>query len=335
MKIKLLDCTLRDGAHVNGGAFGKKNTIKIIRSLVNAKIDIIEIGFLQDVNYDPDIVFFDSITQAENLLLESSLSAHQSDFSLMVRPDRCSLQNIDKHASIINTIRFAFYLEDFNSIPEYFNHARSLGYKCFLNPVAISTNTLEEVESLLIACKDLEPDGMSIVDTFGALRLADFENLTKLFDSLLEKNSMMGIHLHENLSLSFGMISNYLIKNANSRNIIIDSSLLGMGRIPGNTPTELVVDLINSSYGGSYKIKDIMSVIHECIIEEKLKRDWGYRPEYMISGSLNIHRSYAEYFVEEIGLNLQQATSLMNKVYDEGKGEKFDQPYAKSLIAGI
>ena len=47
-KIKILDCTLRDGIHVNKGNFGINNMKKIIKDLVKSKIDIIEIGFLQD-----------------------------------------------------------------------------------------------------------------------------------------------------------------------------------------------------------------------------------------------------------------------------------------------
>jgi 4-hydroxy 2-oxovalerate aldolase len=255
-----------------------------------------------------------------------------ADFSLMVRPDRCSIDNIDSKASTINTIRFAFYLEDFDQVPAYFNHARSLGYKCFLNPVAISTNTHEEISSLLDSCAKLNPDGISIVDTFGALRPESFKDLVQIFNSKIPNTSYMGIHLHENLSLSFGMISDFLAENFDKRDIIIDSSLLGMGRIPGNTPTELVADLMNGYYGGSYSIQNIMLAISNVIYAEKSKRDWGYFPEYMISGSFNIHRSYAEHFVEHNGLDLKTSYILMKKVSLENKGSKFDESYANQLI---
>ena len=54
MNIKILDCTLRDGAHVNKGLFGLKEIRNIIKNLVDAKIDIIEIGFLQDIVNNKD-----------------------------------------------------------------------------------------------------------------------------------------------------------------------------------------------------------------------------------------------------------------------------------------
>ena len=51
-KIQLLDCTLRDGAYINGSLFGK-NTIKgIIKRLSDAKVDIIECGWINDQEHD-------------------------------------------------------------------------------------------------------------------------------------------------------------------------------------------------------------------------------------------------------------------------------------------
>lgn len=42
--IQLLDCTLRDGAYINGADFGKETITGIIKRLQNAKVEIIECG---------------------------------------------------------------------------------------------------------------------------------------------------------------------------------------------------------------------------------------------------------------------------------------------------
>ena len=44
--VRLLDCTLRDGGHINQGRFGKNVIKSTIENLVKANIDIIEAGFL-------------------------------------------------------------------------------------------------------------------------------------------------------------------------------------------------------------------------------------------------------------------------------------------------
>ena len=45
---KLLDCTLRDGAYLIDKRFGDEYINGIIRGLIDADVDIIEIGFFQD-----------------------------------------------------------------------------------------------------------------------------------------------------------------------------------------------------------------------------------------------------------------------------------------------
>ena len=47
--LKLLDCTLRDGGYVNNWKWGFQCAKEIIRALVKARIDIIEVGFLRNV----------------------------------------------------------------------------------------------------------------------------------------------------------------------------------------------------------------------------------------------------------------------------------------------
>ena len=47
-EIKLLDCTLRDGGYVNDWKFGHNNMVSIFERLVDANVDYIEIGFLDE-----------------------------------------------------------------------------------------------------------------------------------------------------------------------------------------------------------------------------------------------------------------------------------------------
>ena len=49
--IKLLDCTLRDGGYVVNTIFGDYTIKGIISKLVDAKIDIIEIGYIKDCTH--------------------------------------------------------------------------------------------------------------------------------------------------------------------------------------------------------------------------------------------------------------------------------------------
>lgn len=46
--VKLLDCTLRDGAYLLDKKFGNETISGIIKGLVETQIDFIEIGFFSE-----------------------------------------------------------------------------------------------------------------------------------------------------------------------------------------------------------------------------------------------------------------------------------------------
>ena len=50
--LKVLDCTLRDGGYCNEWRFGNRNTKTIAASLVEANVDIVELGFLTPEEFD-------------------------------------------------------------------------------------------------------------------------------------------------------------------------------------------------------------------------------------------------------------------------------------------
>ena len=66
--IRLLDCTLRDGCHINGGIFGKRVIIETINDLVQANVDIIEVGFLDNREHNEDSSYYSSIEEVKKIL---------------------------------------------------------------------------------------------------------------------------------------------------------------------------------------------------------------------------------------------------------------------------
>ena len=60
-RIRILDCTLRDGGYINHFRFGDRTICYIISKLAKASIDIIECGFLQSGAFDRDCSLYGSI----------------------------------------------------------------------------------------------------------------------------------------------------------------------------------------------------------------------------------------------------------------------------------
>lgn len=70
MSIQLLDCTLRDGAYINNSDFGEPALKGIIKHLQDARVEIIECGWLKDAPHKTGSSYFHVPADAERYLLE-------------------------------------------------------------------------------------------------------------------------------------------------------------------------------------------------------------------------------------------------------------------------
>lgn len=54
-------------------------------------------------------------------------------------------------------------------------------------------------------------------------------------------NAKIGFHSHNNLQMSFALSQDFIDMSQGLRDIVVDSTMAGMGRGAGNTNTELVM----------------------------------------------------------------------------------------------
>ena len=130
------------------------------------------------------------------------------------------------------------------------------------------------------------------------------------------------------MSLSCCLAQQFVDKHLN-RPIAIDGSLLGMGRIPGNLPIELIADYLNDYTDSTYDIDYLMDAIQEYIEPIKVKSEWGYTPAYFLSARFNLHRNYAEYYLEKGDLSNRDINHIL-AAFDREKASTFDREYAEN-----
>jgi 4-hydroxy 2-oxovalerate aldolase len=325
--IRILDCTLRDGAHVNGGAFGEEAITSVTRLLDNAEIDYIEVGFLTDIqSQGSGNTLFNSMKD----LCEYVPADCNSKVSVMIRPDQCAIEKLDKKYEKIDTIRFAFHKKDIELAEKYIKHALKLGYEVCANPVNILSNTLDEVEEILGVLSKYPLACVSIVDTFGSLNEKNFIEIYKVFEENLNDDVAFGLHLHDNMLQAFGLVQSY-IEHGSIKNIIVDSSLLGMGRAPGNLCTEIIASYANNVLSCDYGLEELFTAIDKYIAPLQDEFEWGYNPIYMITGDLNIHRSYGEYLIER-DFKVSVAYPILYSIKNSGNGNAFNKSVIEPLI---
>lgn len=327
--IQLLDCTLRDGGHINNSTFGQDVIKAILGNLLSSGIDIIEAGFLQDCTYDPDRAMYNNIEEAKRILPPKT---ENTRFALMGQADLYDWSKLEQCDGTVEVVRVSFH--DFH-IEEGFEACRQVvekGYQCFVNPINVMGYSDEQLIAFCKRVNELRPYGFTMVDTFGAMQKQDLMRIYHILDHNLDKGIRMAVHLHENQSLSYSLAQNFIDINSPSRDICIDGSLYGMGRVPGNLCIELIMKYMNENQGTSYDIEPVYDAIDEYIMEIKRRNPWGYSIAYALSAQHKVHRTYAEYLMNQGRLKTKQINQILSQIEPEHK-TRYDKAYIEHLYA--
>ena len=327
--IKILDCTLRDGGHVNDFNFGRSRMRSLVSSLSRAGVDIVELGFLKNVAYDPDKSLFSDISQAEALIEDLPVGL---GYSLMIRPDWFDIDKLAPCQGRIQKLRWAFHYRDIELTIHQASRARALGYEIHLNPVNVFSYSPGSLLEMLEVVNGLRPAGVAIVDTHGSMIEEDLVRFHKIFDDCLSPEISLSLHLHENLSLSFSLAQKFIQLNRGRRNIGIDASVLGMGRAPGNLCTELITRYVNLHFQGHYDLAAIYEAIDEPISDIKRHFSWGYEPLYAETAFYKMHRSYAEYLIDKTSLSYTDASKVLSLISVTDYKEEFSQSVVEAQV---
>lgn len=322
--IKLLDCTLRDGGHDIDSRFGRNVICNLIRKLTMANTDIIEIGFLKKQEYDSDTAVFNNIAQAKELV--EGYGHCGCEFALLAQQDQYDAELLPQNDGIINCIRVSFHINDYMQGLDFCKIVRSKGYKVYCNPINIMGYSDEQLLELVEKVNVIEPHTFTIVDTFGSMQCEDLRRITYILLNNLKESINLAVHLHENMSLSYSLAQEILRFNMNGRELTIDASLRGMGRIPGNLPIELIANYLNRNFAKDYDLDEIYDAIENNINFFYKKLQWGYDPIYSLSGQYNLHRSYAEYLKKTGKLGAKDIRKILNDI-PEDKRVLYDAEY--------
>ncbi len=325
--IKLFDCTLRDGAHINKGNFGKSHIEAIVKGLSEAKLDFIELGFFKQMNYSKDVTSYPNLKEAYNFISETN---NKTVYSLMARADQTNVDKLPDCDGKIKLIRIAFYYDYLLKAADFIKKVKDKGYDITLNLINTPGNSLEDLSALITLANKINPLAVTIVDTFGVLEQKTLKEIAEFYNLNLNSNINIGLHLHENLSLGFALAC-WFSENVKNRDLIIDGSLLGIGRAPGNVCTELLVNYFNKNFNKNYKLDNILTLIQNDILPIKNKYKWGYSPEYFINAIHHVHRSYAEYMFEK-GYDLKFINFILQQI-EQTQAEKFNRDYINKLIS--
>lgn len=325
---KLLDCTLRDGGFVNEWNFGHNCINNIAERLERGNVDIIELGYLRDfVAYDKNSTQFPG-TKAINLTMNKD--SYKQMMVALMDYGCCAMENIEeKSQSILDGIRLTFKRKDTDVALDFARGIQKKGYKLFLQPVAITDYDAKAVVELIEKMNELDPYAVCMVDTYGFMNRHDLRKYFYLFDSCLKPGICLGYHSHNNYQLSYANAVE-LIEQPSQREIIIDSSVFGMGKGAGNLNTELMVSYFNENAGGNYDVNHILEIIGMYLEKERKKNFWGYNLKYYLAAINDCHHQYVQYLLEKKTLTIESVNKILTSIDDTQK-TMYDEDYIKQL----
>ncbi len=326
--VQLLDCTLRDGGYINGWKWGFEEARAIVSLLVRAGVDVVEVGFLRDVDsYSPDVTACRRIEELNRLL---PADCGEAAFSAMAMHGGYDDSQLAPYCgSGIGIIRVTAHDYDIGEGISMAARIQEKGYRASVNPINIMGYSDEQILRIVGMANEARPYQFSIVDTFGSMRRRDLDRIVSLVDHNLDPGIRLALHLHENMSLSCSLAQRFLDKGL-SRPVAVDGSLMGMGRVPGNLPLELIADYMNDCGRKSYDIDCMMDAIQDYIEPAREREPWGYRPEYFLSARFNLHRNYAEHLIGKGDLTTRDIDRILSR-FDPSKASVFDREYADRM----
>lgn len=296
-KIEVLDCTLRDGAYIVDSRFGKGVIKGIIQKLQSAKVEVVECGWLKDSQHKEGTSFFHIPSDIVPYIGEKRKECTYVAMIDWNRYDDSVLPEND--GTSIDAVRVVFPYGKAKEGMEIAQRIRKKGYKIYFQ----AANTLAYEKEDLIALANLAnqylPEGISIVDTFGAMYEEDLLEIAQVLDAHLDSRITLGFHSHNNQQMAFANSMAFVNHFAHTeRDIMIDASLCGMGRGAGNATTELITSFLNRKHHKNYNLDEILDAIDTYMVGFQEKYSWGYSTPHFIAGTYCCHVNNIAYLLD-------------------------------------
>lgn len=333
--ISLLDCTLRDGGIVVDFNFGGDRAQKIKSCLEESGVEYIECGYINEKSGTADgRTCFDSEQSIKNTLLKSGKKPGVTYVAMIDYGtyDLNKLQPADEQG--IDGIRFAFHKENKKDALEQCKIILEKGYQLYIQPMVTIRYSNDEFRELISYCnRELSAaKGIYIVDSFGQMDNLSLIKKLEIADQYVCDTMKIGFHAHNNRQMAFSNACS-LINYPARHELMIDSSIMGMGKGAGNLCTELIMPLLIAE-GNCYSTVEIYDEITNYFSEVIKTSPWGYCLDYYLSSLYGCTPSYIKIFDKDERVTTDILVELLKSMPEEKKAA-CDKDFAKQYLDGF
>jgi 4-hydroxy-2-oxovalerate aldolase len=295
LRMKLMDCTLRDGANVVGKGFSKELTVMMIEGLIKSGVTAIEMGNALGIGAYEEQGSTAPLTDSEYLdAVQPYL--RRAEIGMFLGVKNAVPKYIDAAAAGgLNFLRIGANAGDGASAIEGVKYVKKKGLFCRYSLMKGYILTAKDLASEAARLEAAGLDEITIMDSAGTMTP---DQVDEYVSRMVEKIKIpVAFHGHNNLGLSAANAVAALEAGAG----VLDCGLMGMARSAGNLATEVAVALMNRR--GVRTGVDLYTLLH--FIDDELApamEKYHYRaaitPLDLVYGLAGCHSSFAKLFEE-------------------------------------
>jgi 4-hydroxy 2-oxovalerate aldolase len=140
----------------------------------------------------------------------------------------------------------------------------------------------------------------------------------------MKQDICINFHSHNNYQLSFAFAQEVIkLSGAGSRQIIIDGTLGGIGKVAGNLNTELLVNFLVRKMHYDYEFEDILDILDDYIYKYSLEHKWGYSTAAMMAGVYKSHPNNVIYLTEKFRLDTKDIGKILSMIEPQAR-QRYD-----------
>lgn len=329
--MKILDCTLRDGANVVGNGFSRELTDSMLKGMLQNGITAIEFGNAKGMGAYEKVASVAPLTDLEYLQLAQQY-ADRGELGMFMLA-KCAAPEYTQMAADygMRFMRVGNNAGDGVQSLAAVKAVKDAGLYCRYSLMKAYISTPEQLaeESAMLEREGV--DCITIMDSAGTMTPKDAAEYTAAMKQTV--SIPVGFHGHNNLGLSQANALAAMESGADE----LDSGLLGMARSAGNCSTELLVAVLQQQgIDTGVDFYGLLQYLDEELIPAMAQHQYkpAVTPVDLVLGMSGCHSTFLGLFksiADQYGVSLYQLITSVSKLDRKAPSKELIERIAETL----